>query len=289
MKKQVYILCLLSSLYPQKFMAGEFSLPTLTAEEQAAGVSGSKFYAPELREKGLYSVLHDKGNTTHQDFLTDFFFKSLFQNYIERFLGYDLSYNYAMITNPENKTIRPYDIRKFNRLYTFIDPRISITLERPENALKEVKANETQLTTVQKAIDMLKHNDILRELGTAYQRNKIVVEKIQDSVRSNPQLQKELYIYDRITTDLQTMIFNFMKEATSEFLSNYRAAATPAQRENACDFLETFRPSWLEKPYYKTLLKNIQLLMFPREVPGSLTLDDSIKDAVQLKYPALFR
>ena len=132
---------------------------------------------------------------------------------------------------------------------------------------------------------MLKSNETLCELGTAYQRNKIVVEKIRNKLESSPQVEKELYIYDRITTDLQTMIFNFMKEATSEFLSNYPAA----EREDTYEFLETLRPSWGEKPYYITLLENIVLLMRPREVPDSLTLDPIIKNAVKLKHPKLFR
>jgi len=136
---------------------------------------------------------------------------------------------------------------------------------------------------------MLKSNETLCELGTAYQRNKIVVEKIRNKLESSPQVEKELYIYDRITTDLQTMIFNFMKEATSEFLSNYQAARTTAEREGTYEFLETLRPSWGEKPYYITLLENIKLLMRPREVPDSLTLDPIIKNAVKLKHPKLFR
>lgn len=231
----------------------EFRLPSLTPNQQEAGVRESKkFYAPGLD----YDLLHKQGNTIDKSFLENFFWKTIFQFYTTKFTGYDFTYNYLMFENKSLK-IKNYDYSKFADLAKQFKFKAPIDEDDIYELIPLVKKIKT-------AIESFKDNELLKKLGIAYQRRKIVVEKInklltdkKESGATQEELEsisKILYEQDRLATDLQTMIFYMMKEAYEKYIQDF------SEKEHE---LKDFVPDFIKAPYYKEIKSKLDELTSP--------------------------
>lgn len=222
---------------------GAFTLPTLTDEEQKAGAMTSGFYAPGMD----YQYLHDCGHTALEEFLEDFFFKTIFQNYVHHFFGYDMNFDYQ----------QPYDIQKFNTI-----------LDNLELDTKNKSEQFNIISSLGSALKSFKENQLLRKLGTAYQRMKVVVDKLsyKTTYSKDEIIFKALTQADRLATDLQTMIFHMMKKGAELYKNNIKAAYPDQQEMKAAgNFLKNFKPTWVKETYYQDIIKQLEMLMKPKK------------------------
>ncbi|MDR3646045.1 MAG: hypothetical protein P4L22_00715, partial [Candidatus Babeliales bacterium] len=197
-----------------------FRLPSLTPDDQAAGVN-SGFY-PDLQ----WTTLHKSGNIIEGDFLLNIFFNSMFLFYIKKFSGYD------------------YRPNKGNSLFA-----------------------STYGPLILKAF---KENELLKKLAIAYMRQKIVIEKLQNLL---PNIDaKIIYKYDRFVTDLQIMIFYWIKEGYEEFAKRFKLANTQEEKLKSPEFLAHFVPEFTNTPYYNYLLTNFDEFKKPRTIVEGMKL-----------------
>lgn len=233
----------------------EFKLVALTEDEQAAGVIGNQYYNTGKLD---FTTLHREGHTIDKSFLKNFFFYSIFQNYIYRFLNYDMRFNYQEDLLKEDPSLEKWRSLSVN---------FGLGLLLKGITQKQYDNLSLLIQVIPHALDAFKKNKLLENLGIAYQRMKIVVEKLANQLTINPDevLVRALYAADRIATDLQTMIFHFMKEGMEKYQQQFRSAKSDEEKINAGNFLETFTPVWIEKPYYKKIIENINNFMQPQK------------------------
>lgn len=249
----------------------EFRLPRLTDEQMLAGaVLDAPHYKFYIIQPGSmeFKKLHSEGNMADRQFLADVFFKTIFQYYTKDYLynrGFDLEYNYLMFKDP-NLKVRKYDLSKFKSLAKLFNMSIPQTRE-DINELVQTSLLEQLIMSFPQAVDMLKQNKLLQQLGIAYMRQKIVTEKLQTLVRTvGEQILPLLLKHDRFAIDLQTMIYHFMKEAYEKYIDNLKAAQTDPQRKAAQEFLATFVPSFTQYPYYNEILPRLGELSQPMSI-----------------------
>ncbi|HBR71030.1 TPA: hypothetical protein DIC20_05415 [Candidatus Dependentiae bacterium] len=295
MKKLSCLLFLITVLiFPLKIKPGLFTLKPLTAKEQEAGVSESRFYTPGLD----FTTLHKSGDTISEEFLEKFFLNTIFQYYIHEFLSFDQTYNYTMWqTYKEQKKdikMEKYDRSKFKNIFVRLDlPEREIDSLNVDRIPQAALDNIWQIEAVKNAINALKQNKLLRTLGIAYQRTKIVVEKLHDKAKTtqDEEIGRVSYLEDRIATDLQAMIFYFIKEACEEYIERFTEARIKKEKDEAGKFLSTFKPSWLDEPYYKNIISNLDSLIKAQDVNDLLSffLKDSMPmwKTIHTQYPKL--
>ncbi|OGB84307.1 hypothetical protein A3F66_01930 [candidate division TM6 bacterium RIFCSPHIGHO2_12_FULL_32_22] len=254
MKKCLYIL-IISSL----IKSAPIKLTPISDYLLKAGVEESKaFYSPTINE-GEYSELHRRGHEIYEKFLEKIFLGTVFQFYTYIFLGYDMNYNYAQF---KDRSIRPreYDIRKFNVLSENI-------LNKKLYRIEEVQdfGQNDKLNAIKTAIDNLKQNQFLIDLGIAFERQKIVVEKLGQLLQKSPSetIQQQLLEVDRIDIDLLNMIYYFMQEAYSEFKQKLAKVSSADDAIRATDFLMTFKPQFASLSYYQDIIAQLNLLKQP--------------------------
>jgi len=235
-------------------------LKSLTTTEQAAGVNTSECYNPSLKNpvnRVSFNTLHKEGNDkmTGQE-LQQVFFLSMFQYYTNDFLRFNMTYDYLQ-ARTQYKNIIFKDIPTNDRLnFGFLRSRFNIQ-EPPKTWFYSYEAQDL-ITTIQSAITKFKENKLFAKLAGAYQRWKVVVEKVENPLADANRMQDLLKI-DRITTDLQIMIFHWMREGYEKFVNDYKSTKSG----QAGDFLAEFKPSFLEHPYYKTIMSQLDILTQP--------------------------
>jgi hypothetical protein len=129
---------------------------------------------------------------------------------------------------------------------------------------------------VETAIRSLQGNPRLVALGIAYERQKIVTEKIQDAMKGlsgapAEAAQNRLLATDRLTQVLQTMIFEWMKGSYREFLAKYQAAPE-GQKAMAGASLADDSPKFVTETYYAAIMANLEAYLKPASKVDDLDL-----------------
>ena len=253
-------------------------LTSLSTDQQNAGVEDSKCYAASLKldERISFKTLHDEGNSTMTvKELQEVFFKSMFQYYTNEFLSYDMSaksrYRIMLGCTPED-----YD--RFIKLVTTFGLDLkNFTPKSNPDAKPWIVHNKPVyfelLDTVHGAIESFKKNESFAKLAGAYQRWKVVLEKVESTnLNSTEQFSGDfVYTVDRIPTDLQVMIYYWMQEGYESFKQKFKAAL-PGEKITSGDFLATFVPSFITRPYYATIMSKLDELCKPVEKLQEISL-----------------
>lgn len=239
-------------------------LPPLMAGDREAGAANPFHYyttgrirkdpdfnLDSLGAEASLACLHQRGNLMPPELLADYFFNTLFQYYVRRFMGYDPNLNYD-----QYPTLKP---RYFDELYRawldrFCAPRGVRAMPTPDPG-GDFRAFVAYRRAFETSVASLQRNRAFVSLGIAYMRQKILVEKLQGALQGHPAAatQKLLLERDRLAEDLQTMIFHWMDEAFTGFVGRFKAAPAEA-KEEAGALLETFRPAFLARPRYAAIL-----------------------------------
>ena len=247
---------------------GKATLPALGSIDMEAGVqkAGTTYttdrigtlcgYAGGLRGGDQWArTLHSRGHLVLEQVLAELFFNTVFQYNTRRFLGYDPFLNYG-----QYPALEKYDANYRNWLEAFCKPSGIQVLEPPPEG-GDFKPFLAYKAAAERAIESFKGNRTLIQLGIAYLRQKVVVEKLHDALKGQSgdaaaKIQKVLLARDRLATDLQTMAFELMKAGYKEFLTQYLAA--PAETRTAAgDLLLDYRPAFASEPYYSAILGHI--------------------------------
>lgn len=192
------------------------------------GSGGASFYShvknPVSDEN--WKRLHKEGNSTEDNaLLTNIFFNSMFQFYSDWFLG----------------PLSPY--------VTF------------------GKAYEKNKLAVDSAMKSFQENNYLIKLAIAYQRRKIFVEKLglllvkgELSEQAAQKLQQIYLNEDQLVENIQTLIFNWIKQGY-DFVKAKLRGASYHQSEEIGKFLKDFVPYFINSddphPLYKKIIDNL--------------------------------
>lgn len=263
-------------------------LKPLTEEQQKAGVEGNQYYDATLYEslyKGLmFGELHKRGNVMDKGELASFFLRSIFRFYTHELLNFDMTADYDFSDGSLSVTDNPAQVvagksypsyknsnTTFKKMISELSDRFSLHIDLgkaqtlDDLGKESIEKLSNTVTAIQNAIEQFRKNQLLLQLGVVYQRHKIVVEKINAELEEKMAQEEDVSaVYDRlvqedrVTTDLQAMIFYMMKEAYEKFMQNYgKKVKKPA------DFLQRFEPSFVQVPYYKMIIKNLDELQKP--------------------------
>lgn len=248
--------------------AGTEALPALTEVDAEAGATNTFHYYTAARiardatfhpygtEPGItFAALHRAGHLMPPELLADYFFNTLFQYNIRKFMNYDPNLNYDQYPTLQ----LPY----FSSLYTtwldrFCTPRGVRILATPAPGGDFSEFN-TWKASFEKAMVAFQRNPAFVSLGTAYMRQKIVTEKLHAVLLKSGKGAKEdafriLMAHDRLVTDYQAMIYHWMDRSLAEYLRRYQRA-TPEGKLEAGAFLEAYHPDFLAIPRYRDLLE----------------------------------
>lgn len=232
------------------------TLAPLTDEQKLAGAeirSKNIFDWAPLYKQGLdFNKLHREGNIADNGFLQHIFFGSIFQYYTYDLLGFNMAQNY--------KNVGP------QKLYSDMIQKY-LTLITGFTTYTSYRAQDRGIMTpplwhIEKAIDALKKNKLLQELGIAYMRQKIVTEKLTLNAEVHKDMQKILQ-HDRYAIDLQTMIYHMMKEAYATYAKTVRSAERQRKSIPDVEFLATFKPHFIQEPYYERIVSKLKELSAP--------------------------
>jgi len=261
------ILALLNEILELRKKHEKALLKPLTEQAQRAGVNDAeKYYDSSILDRSHQRIslrnLHIEGNDkmTNEE-LQQIFFLGVFQYYTNEFLQFNMNLKHLQIIT----SLRHGDTQSFQsaRAHLF---GLLIYFGLPTKNMSDwwTTHNARQfITTVQESIASFKKNVSLAMLGEAFQRWKIVIEKVEEPLISADRLSDLLKI-DRISTDLQIMIYHWMQEGYEKFRNEYKQnhAATG-------EFLAEFKPSFLSHPYYAKIISQLTMLTQPvTEIAG---------------------
>lgn len=121
-------------------------------------------------------------------------------------------------------------------------------------------------------------------IGIAYQRLKIILEKIQtmQSIDSH-----KIYKLDKLLDILQTMIYNHINVKIDFIYNNFENSfihEKPFNVEKVYEQLNTYVPTFYNEPEYITIMQHIEILKRPisDDNLALFTLPQSINDILQL-------
>lgn len=194
--------------------------------------------------------LHRDGHVMPNELLAEFFFNTVFQYYVRRCTGLDPNYNYRQLPG-------------LMASLTLFDRNLLLDLCGPlDLAVPETSQDLAPLLACIEALNQAnrswRDNALLKELGIAFMRQKIVVEKLAQAVGkgSTPEQREARHqltlVRDRLVQDLQTMIFHLMKEGFAAFTVRLKAEGEDRKASRGLCTAE-FVPAFLQEPYYKNL------------------------------------
>lgn len=252
----------------EKQARAAFRLPPLTDTQMAAGYGHGEsilsFASMEQRIPNRYynvqdsefKELHRQGHVASTKFLESIFMRSIFQYNIAEITGFDIMQNYAQY---EQSTLRfgRYEHQIFEPLAKILGYTVPFSMHDIQPAMFK------DIELLKNAFEMFKQNKLLQQLGAAYMRQKIVVEKIQQEMdhldaTAKERVQPILLKHDRFAIDLQTMIYAFMKEACMAYIDQLKTRAPYPG-----DYLITYVPSFVHYPYYANIIDQLGKLMAP--------------------------
>jgi len=246
-------------------------LEPLSERVQAAGVDNAEKYYDSsiLDQSGPRRIslrnLHNEGNDkmTNEE-LQQIFFLGMFQFYTNECSNFNMNINYLqIITDLQNKKTQSFEREKPNLWGLLI--RFGISAKGADAWWGSPKAKPF-IATLQKATASFKKNISLAILGGAFQQWKVVVEKIKKPLITTDRYSDLLKI-DRITTDLQIMIYHWMKQGYEKFAHDYKKNQTETG-----EFLVTFEPDFLNHPYYKEIMSKLNTLTKPVTAIADITI-----------------
>lgn len=239
----------------EKYYADSFNI------EIEPNAFGPVFYRVDVGQ-GI-GMIHGQGHILPPKQLGSLFLGTVFRFYVRQFLGYDFSYNYDGLLQEKKQGLKllSYQKRKIRESCVFMGMD---SLE--ENLPEFLKL----INTIQKGFEAFQKNQELVDLGIAYMRQKVVVEKLHTVLeklgKSDPaqseKVQKLMYKHDRYAIDLQTMIFHWMKDGFAEFAKHNKK---PPLGEHGVQgaFLERYQPEFLDAPYYHGIMEHLKEWMAP--------------------------
>lgn len=233
-------------------------LPALTDYLMEADFGNSPFY-DYTKSRNYMGIMHQQGPDLPAPILENIFTYGLMQWYIHGLIGYDCSYNYVQIFD-SSLSKSPYDLKKFQTIWTALGKDKKeinkMFFENPQQKL--FFKNLSKFTTA------LQKNEALNKAGGAFQRVKVVVEKLSSHLHKNPnaQMEKTLYSFDRIAIDLQVMCYYWVKEAC-EMIRQKGAEYNSALLEEE---LTQYIPSFAKKGIYHDLLQKISFYCEPMNI-----------------------
>lgn len=201
-----------------------------------------------------FAGLHLMGNLMPTELLADYFFNTLFAYNLRVFTGYDPGVNYDQIPT----LAAPYfDKIVEGWLTSFCTPGgvKVVTPPGPGGDFREFIAWKDAFEGAQVA---LMRNRAFVFLGAAYMRQKIVTEKLATACLRQEKGHKDAahaaaLKRDRLTGEIQLVIYHWMQQAMREFVTRYQAASA-ADKPQVPAFLETWRPGFLASPRYAATL-----------------------------------
>ena len=236
------------------------TLEPLTPHQRGDGSSETRYYNRTYD----FKKLHAEGNIVGEQFLLDGFQKTLFQYYTFLILGFDLTQNYKNIKYLQQDAVL---FKDFANPFNPAPFRVKYTSQTVEGKSQDIMyLLKPYIPSIFEAIDKLKQNILLKDLGIAYMRQKIVVEKIYTCIEAgNSSLQPLLIKQDRYAEDLQTMIYHFMREAYASYTSKFGTLPSKTKApapDNA--FLITYVPTFTQEPYYAAIISKLKELGAPK-------------------------
>jgi len=233
------------------------TLPKLSEYKLEAGLQNSAQYWTLNKitlTKDWSGELHDFGHILPPEVLADIFMNTVFQFDVLECTGYSPHLDYERIWSMKFSSRDYYLKVGLNKLSRNIGPQFDKIKRHSDEA---THLNEF-IAATEKALRALQQDRDFRALGVAYMRQKIVVEKLAQLAESLGEVaQKAMYERDRLTTDLQTMIYYWIDQAFVEFVHQYRAAS-PEAREAVELSMASFRPAFLAEPYYDKIIKDLR-------------------------------
>jgi hypothetical protein len=205
-----------------------------------------------------------------EELLADYFLNTLFPYYTTRFMGVDPHLDYS-----QDPAMGQFSENWSRWLERFCAPggKRMLAPPTPKGDFKPFLAYKEAVET---AIRSFQGNPRLITLGIAYMRQKVMTEKIQEAMKElsgDPAeaAQKQLLATDRLTQDLQSMIFAWMKDGYLEFLARYRAASQE-QKALAGASLADYAPAFLSEPYDAAIMADLPEYTRPASKVNGLTL-----------------
>ncbi|MDR3672546.1 MAG: hypothetical protein P4L36_16995 [Holophaga sp.] len=248
------------------------TLPKLDAWKMEAGLGQSDRYWTLNKitlVKNWSGALHDFGNVLPADALADIFLNTVFQFNVYNCAGYSPLLDYDRIWTTkfgrDNYHLK-VGLMKFSS-------HVGLRFEQIKHGTPESRSFENYRVSFEDALHELRANQDFLNLGIAYMRQKIVVEKLSHDLaygsahRSESELedlQKIVLERDRLAIDLQAMIYYWMDQAFVEFASQYRVASAHGT-ERVGMSMGLFQPGFLKEPYYAEIIKNIRNYTLPTE------------------------
>jgi hypothetical protein len=269
---------------------------------------GRDYNIPQIDEfEGLSwgKILHSKGNTLSYSTLLHISNNGLCKWYFENIVGY------RHIIKEESR-LTPILDDPTSDMYKKLQIFISKILDSDPNDV-DVNDYKTKLPELGLKLTVIFDNQTLRDIGVAYHRLKIVLEKMNKISQGKDDIfQKEMVKLDKLLNILQTMLYNhiydkikmiglkiFFKYPTNEDIEQNKLTVDSLYEkqevDNALAIMKTFDgeveeyndelkyivdsdPSFYSEPEYKIIISKIKKLT--EEVP-----DDKI---LQFKLPVEF-
>lgn len=221
---------------------------------------------------GGFRALHRIGNYVDEDFLAQYFINTLFQYYTTQITGYNPNWANFYHKNPEDlsyfdKLVNNLESGKLSHLIKYLTRIEDFDFNNPRHMRKLDFYLSWQLEELLlNAFEKFKQNKLLRALGIAYQRQKIVLEKLQQLASGmDDKFQQLLYKYDLFTNDLQTIIYYFIEEAYYQLRKRLEdKLKTEEELSDVGNFLSNLQPQFIKRyPYYQTIIMNLEKFQQP--------------------------
>jgi|GEM_PF-1568226 hypothetical protein len=220
---------------------------------------GGMAYQAQRLNPGFGEELHAHGHLLPEQVLADIFCNTVFQYNTAKIMGVLPRVNYG-----QYPTMERYDKNYRKWLEDYCRP-CGIQVLAPPHEGGDFTAFRAYKEAVETAIDALRANKTLLLLGIAYQRQKIVSEKLgwawkaalaKNDLAGKKRVQEIQSAQSKFTNQLQTMAFELMRAGYTEFVHQY-LATPPAHRRDVGNLLVNYLPPFANTPYYKQILDHI--------------------------------
>lgn len=233
-------------------------LPALTDHLMEADFGNSPFY-DYTKSRNYMGLMHQQGPDLPAPILENIFTYGLMQWYIYELIGYDCSYNYVQIFD-SSLSKSPYDLRKFQTIWTALGK----DKKEINKMFFEIPQQKIFFENLSKFIKALQKNEALNKVGGAFQRLKVVVEKLSSHLHKNPNPKwgEIAYSFDRIAIDLQVMSYYWIKEACEMI----QQKGTEYNSALLVEELTHYLPSFAKKGVYQDLLQKVPFYCAPMNI-----------------------
>jgi hypothetical protein len=254
-------------------------LPALSSAQRADDFIRRRHYDASLEEEGWFRKYNSEGHLLPTEMLSSGFLKGRYQHYLYGFIKLDNNYNYLMFNEDQPPSIGMSDYNTFTQLLSKFNkdvPFFKKDMESPFQKSSELWVKFRKFyTALLRAERSFKKNPLLVKLGTAYQRRKAIVGKMETlqlkdfSLSFREKFDPYLAREKRLEEDLQVMTFHCLKEGFSQLQASLTA---PLEDEEFLESFESFEPSFAKLPYYRKIINQLDELIKPAPKIGPYTL-----------------